>query len=74
LHDSSNSSMYYVLLHLYVSSFYLIFFHLDIHSLRVMQWGLIVVAIHPNYIGHNNTSLGFVTFLMMSCVNLLFDI
>jgi len=39
-----------------------------------MQWGLIiVVAIRPNSIGHNKTSLGFVTFLMMSCVNILFD-
>jgi glucose uptake protein GlcU len=66
--------MYYVLLHLYVSSFYLIIFHLDIQTFIISHaMGLIVVAIRLNYIGHNNTYLDSVTFLMMSCVNLLFD-
>jgi hypothetical protein len=39
-----------------------------------MQWGLIIIGTTcHDYIGHNNTSVGFVTFLVMLCVNILFN-
>jgi hypothetical protein len=58
-----------------MSSFHLIYFHLEMQKFIInhVQLGLIIVVICSDYIGHNNTSLGFVTFLFMSCVSLLFD-
>jgi len=43
------------------------------HSLLVASWGFVIVATYDDYIGNNNTSLGFVTFFVMPCVNWLFD-
>jgi hypothetical protein len=57
-----------------MSSFYLIYFHLEMQKIiSHVQLGLIIVVTCFDYIGHNNTSLGFVTFLLMSFVSLLFD-
>jgi uncharacterized membrane protein len=58
-----------------MSSFYFIYFHLEMQKFIIIhvQLGLIIVVTYFYYIGQNNTSLGFVTFLLMSCVSLLFD-
>jgi hypothetical protein len=64
--------MYCVLLHPCVKFLFDIISFENAKSLLIMQWGPIVVICY-DYIGHNNTFLGFVTFLVMSFDNLLFD-
>jgi hypothetical protein len=42
--------------------------------LLVAYWGLFVeLAFYHDYIGHNNIFIGFGTFLVMPCVDVLFD-
>ncbi len=66
--------MYCMLLHPCVKYlFYISSFGKCKHSFLVIQWGLIIVIISHEYIAHNNASLGFVTFFVMTCVGLLFD-
>jgi len=49
------------------------FFHFEMHSFLIMQHGLTIIVTCHDYINHKNTSLDFVTSLMMSCVSPLFD-
>jgi hypothetical protein len=53
--------------YLHKSRFYLIYFDLFISN---HKWELIVLGSYHDYICHNNASLGFVTFLVMSCFSL----
>jgi hypothetical protein len=57
-----------------VSSFYLIFFHLEMKTFFIScAMGTNVLNPCFDYIQHNNTSLGFVIFFVISHVSISFD-
>jgi hypothetical protein len=56
----------------HVLKVHLIFFHLEMHLLLIMQYGLVIITTCCDYINKKNEDLNFATSLMMSQVT-LFD-